>query len=135
MDSLARDGYRRRIASAGSDLGQGEPGDHLPIWQEALFGIEILLLHAAPVYFGFGVPRGETGTPAMARTFGCFALVPFRFTMIADADYGAVDFPVGTMRVNDNVIFGAMLIGNVTPSVAGVYRLIVTRRRAVGAIS
>jgi len=31
----------------------------LPFWQEALFGIEILLLHAAPVYFGFGVPRGD----------------------------------------------------------------------------
>jgi hypothetical protein len=42
-----------------NDTGQGEPGDHLPIWQEALFGIEIVLLHAAPVYFGFGVPRGD----------------------------------------------------------------------------
>jgi triacylglycerol lipase len=31
----------------------------LPLWQEALFGIEILLLHAAPVYYGFGVPRGD----------------------------------------------------------------------------
>jgi len=31
----------------------------LPIWQEALFGIEVLLLHAAPVYFGFGTPRGD----------------------------------------------------------------------------
>lgn len=32
---------------------------NLPIWQEALFGIEVLLLHATPVYFGFGVPRGD----------------------------------------------------------------------------
>jgi triacylglycerol lipase len=32
---------------------------HLPIWQEALVGIEVLLLHAAPVYYGFGVPRGD----------------------------------------------------------------------------
>src|SRR5215469_6326835 len=32
---------------------------HLPFWQEALFGIEILLLHAAPVYYGFGVPKGN----------------------------------------------------------------------------
>jgi len=31
----------------------------LPIWQEALVGVEVLLLHAAPVYFGFGVPRGD----------------------------------------------------------------------------
>lgn len=33
--------------------------NHLPIWQEALVGIEILLLHTAPLYYGFGVPRGD----------------------------------------------------------------------------
>ena len=31
----------------------------LSIWQEALVGIEVLLLHAAPIYYGFGVPRGD----------------------------------------------------------------------------
>lgn len=29
------------------------------VWTEALFGAEILLLHAAPVYYGLGVPRGD----------------------------------------------------------------------------
>lgn len=29
------------------------------IWTEALFGAEVLLLHATPVYYGFGVPRGD----------------------------------------------------------------------------
>jgi pimeloyl-ACP methyl ester carboxylesterase len=28
-------------------------------WTEALFAAEILLLHATPVYYGFGVPRGN----------------------------------------------------------------------------
>src|ERR1022692_1083523 len=28
-------------------------------WTEALFGAEVLLLHATPVYYGFGVPRGN----------------------------------------------------------------------------
>lgn len=32
---------------------------NLPFWQEALFGIEVLLLHATPVYYGLGVPRGD----------------------------------------------------------------------------
>lgn len=32
--------------------------DLLP-WTEALFAAEILLLHATPVYYGFGVPRGD----------------------------------------------------------------------------
>lgn len=30
-----------------------------PFWTEALFGAEILILHATPVYYGFGVPRGD----------------------------------------------------------------------------
>jgi triacylglycerol lipase len=29
------------------------------IWQEALFAADILLLHASPVYYGLGVPRGD----------------------------------------------------------------------------
>src|ERR1039457_825841 len=28
-------------------------------WTEALFAAEILLLHATPVYYGFGVPNGD----------------------------------------------------------------------------
>jgi triacylglycerol lipase len=32
---------------------------HLPIWNEALFGAELLLLHASPVYYGLGVPHGD----------------------------------------------------------------------------
>jgi pimeloyl-ACP methyl ester carboxylesterase len=30
-----------------------------PFWHEALFGLELLLLHAAPVYYGIGTPRGD----------------------------------------------------------------------------
>ena len=37
--------------------------DHLeadvPLWTEALFGTELLLLHADPLYYGFGAPRGD----------------------------------------------------------------------------
>jgi triacylglycerol lipase len=29
------------------------------MWQEALVGVELLLLHATPVYYGLGVPRGD----------------------------------------------------------------------------
>lgn len=31
----------------------------VPIWNEALFAAELLLLHASPVYYGLGVPRGN----------------------------------------------------------------------------
>ena len=29
------------------------------LWTEALFGAEILILHASPVYYGLGTPRGD----------------------------------------------------------------------------
>lgn len=29
------------------------------LWTEALFGAEVLLLHATPVYYGLGVPHGD----------------------------------------------------------------------------
>jgi triacylglycerol lipase len=35
------------------------PTSDVSLWTEALFGAEILLLHASPVYYGFGVPRGD----------------------------------------------------------------------------
>lgn len=35
------------------------PGADTSFWTEALFGAEVLLLHAAPVYYGLGVPRGD----------------------------------------------------------------------------
>jgi len=42
------------IAAAGTP-----PAAEFPFFQEALCGIEILLLHASPVYYGFGLPRGD----------------------------------------------------------------------------
>ncbi|MDT8071162.1 MAG: hypothetical protein ROO76_23650 [Terriglobia bacterium] len=32
---------------------------NISIWKEAFFGAELLLLHASPTYYGFGVPRGD----------------------------------------------------------------------------
>src|SRR5579872_6500680 len=35
------------------------PETDTPIWSEVLCAAEILLLHATPVYYGFGVPKGD----------------------------------------------------------------------------
>ncbi|HEY1271203.1 MAG TPA: alpha/beta fold hydrolase [Terriglobales bacterium] len=40
-------------------LPQSHSHDTISPWTEALFAAEILLLHAAPVYYGFGVPHGD----------------------------------------------------------------------------
>jgi len=44
----ARTNYREDAAEA-----------DISIWKEALFGADVLLLHASPVYYGFGVPKGD----------------------------------------------------------------------------
>ena len=36
-----------------------DPSAGVSLWTEALFAAEILILHASPVYYGFGVPRGD----------------------------------------------------------------------------
>ncbi len=41
----------------------------VPIWQEALFGVEMLLLRASPVYYGIGVPRGDRSGVVMIPGF------------------------------------------------------------------
>lgn len=45
---------RKREAAAGKSAAAA-----FPLWQEALFGVEILLLRASPVYYGLGLPRGN----------------------------------------------------------------------------
>jgi triacylglycerol lipase len=41
----------------------------ISIWQEALFGVELLLLHAAPVFYGFGVPHGDGSAVVLVPGF------------------------------------------------------------------
>jgi triacylglycerol lipase len=36
-----------------------DPEANTTLWTEALFGAEVLILHASPIYYGFGVPRGD----------------------------------------------------------------------------
>ena len=38
---------------------RSRPETSTSLWTEALFGAEILLLHATPVYYGLGVPHGD----------------------------------------------------------------------------
>ncbi len=38
---------------------RSRPETNTSLWTEALFGAEILLLHATPVYYGLGVPHGD----------------------------------------------------------------------------
>jgi len=58
-------GHRQKTAKAHSAAAKREPAPRFypeagtSLWTEALAGAEILILHASPVYYGFGVPRGD----------------------------------------------------------------------------
>jgi triacylglycerol lipase len=43
----------------------------ISIWSEVLFGVELLMLHAAPVYYGLGVPRGDGSAVVLMPGFLC----------------------------------------------------------------
>jgi triacylglycerol lipase len=47
------------MASRQASTRRHEAEVDIPIWKEALFGAELILLHASPVYYGLGVPRGD----------------------------------------------------------------------------
>lgn len=48
--ATARPRARKHLAGTHADV---------LLWTEALFGAELVLLHASPVFYGFGVPRGD----------------------------------------------------------------------------
>ena len=43
----------------------------LPILGEVLFAAELLLLHAAPLYYGFGIPHGDNSAVVLITAFLC----------------------------------------------------------------
>ena len=43
----------------------------LPIWSEVLFAAELVLLHAAPLYYGLGIPRGDGSAVVLIPAFLC----------------------------------------------------------------
>jgi triacylglycerol esterase/lipase EstA (alpha/beta hydrolase family) len=40
-------------------LRRDEAEADITIWKESLFAVELLLLHASPVYYGWGIPHGD----------------------------------------------------------------------------
>src|SRR5512142_2751182 len=51
---------KRRMASKSKIICKDHrPAADVSAWSEALVGAEFLLLHASPVYYGFGVPKGD----------------------------------------------------------------------------
>ncbi len=44
---------------------------NVSIWSEVLFAVELVLLHTSPVYYGFGIPRGDGSAAVLVPGFLC----------------------------------------------------------------
>ena len=88
-----------------------------PIWQEALFGIEVLLLHAAPVYYGFGVPGGDGSAVIMIPGF-------------LASDFYLVEMFAWLQRIGYQPYFSGIGLNADCPNLLIRYRLIETLEKA-----
>ncbi len=57
------------MASRQNGIRQDGAAADLPIWKEALFGAELLLLHASPVFYGLGIPHGDNSAVVLIPGF------------------------------------------------------------------
>jgi triacylglycerol lipase len=60
---------RSTVPPPASRIREHAAGADIPIWREALFGAELLLLHASPVYYGLGVPHGDNSAVVVIPGF------------------------------------------------------------------
>jgi len=60
-----------RMATAASPFfaRDRQPASSLPIWREGLAGLDWLALRAAPVFYGYGVPRGDSSATVLVPGF------------------------------------------------------------------
>ena len=62
-------GARHSVAGTSSEIRTPDQAVSLPIWQEVLVGIEMVYLRVSPVYWGFGIPRGDGSAVVVIPAF------------------------------------------------------------------
>ncbi len=86
----------------------------IDIWKEALFAADLVLLHAAPVYYGLGIPRGDgSGVVLVPGFLGTDAYLTQLHSWLGRIGYRAYFSGIGLnaecpnllirQRLNDNI--------------------------------
>jgi triacylglycerol lipase len=57
------------MPNATTDFHRDERPAAVPLWREALFGLDWLALRSSPVFYGWGVPRGDGGPVVVVPGF------------------------------------------------------------------
>jgi pimeloyl-ACP methyl ester carboxylesterase len=86
----------------------------VPIWNEALFAAELLLLHASPVYYGLGVPRGNSAAVVLIPGLLCADayLMPMRW-WLERIGYAAIYSGIGFNAECPNILIQECLNGTI----------------------
>jgi pimeloyl-ACP methyl ester carboxylesterase len=86
------------------------PGPQFPLyalalWQEALFGVEVLLLHASPAYYGAGVPAGDgSGVVVIPGFLGTDLYLMEMYAWLARLGYKAYFSGIGLNAACPNLL-------------------------------
>jgi len=77
----------------------------ISMWQEALFAVELLLLRAAPVYYGIGVPRGNgSGVVVIPGFLGTDAYLMDMYAWLRRIGYAAYFSGIGVNAECPNLL-------------------------------
>ncbi len=75
---------------------EDETAAAVPLWQEAMFGVEMLLLRASPAYYGMGIPRGDdSGVVVIPGFLGTDAYLMEMFAWLRRIGYRAYFSGIG----------------------------------------
>jgi len=96
---------------------RAHPG--ISIWKETLFGVDFLLLYSSPVYYGFGVPRGDGSAVVVIPGFlGSDPLARNMHSWLRCIGYHPYYSGIGFNADCPNLLINHRLVGTVKRAVA-----------------
>ena len=107
----------------------------VPIWKEALFAADLLLLHSSPVYYGFGIPRGDGSAVIVIPGFlGTDAYLTQLHTWLGRIGYRAYFSGIGLNAECPNLLIQSTLRENVHKALSETRRKIHLIGHSLGGI-
>src|SRR5579863_5739017 len=105
---------RRSGTSKSPQIRKPDEAVSLPIWNEMLVGIEMVYLRLSPVYWGFGIPRGDGSAVVVIPGFLMtdFYLTEFR-SWIGRIGYKAYFSGIGLNAECPNLLIQEKLVATI----------------------
>jgi len=102
------------MASNRATVRKSDEAKPLPIWQELLVGVEMAYLRISPVYWGFGIPRGDGAPVVVVPGFLAtdFYLTEFR-SWLRRIGYQPYDSNIGVNAECPNLLIKHRLMASI----------------------